>query len=96
MSQRQLTIQNVSMGTGGNEYSVTVPPGAINVHIKLRDTTNPLKVYTTSVGNTLPTTYFTVDPDTEFRMETKMDNQVVYLQCTASSVVAEVSYFLDQ
>ena len=96
MSQRQLVLQNVSMSTSGHEYSVTIPPGAINVHIKLRDATNSMIVYTTSVGNTTPSVYYTVDPGTEYRMDTKMDGQIIYMQGSAASVVAEVGYFLDQ
>jgi hypothetical protein len=37
MSQRQLQTVNVALTTANNEYSITIPTGAINVQMKLAD-----------------------------------------------------------
>ena len=66
------------MTTGNNEYSVAIPPGALNVHIKLRDTTNSLKLYSTSVGNGgTPNPFYTVAPGTTLQLDTKLHGRLL-------------------
>jgi hypothetical protein len=83
------------MATAGNEYSVTIPPQALDVHIKMRDATSKLKIYTTSVGNTTPSNYYTVNAGATLEFRTKLGGQTIYLQSDGTSVVAEVSYVID-
>jgi hypothetical protein len=97
MSTRNFSILNVSMPTAGNEYSLVIPHGALDIIIKCRDTSNPLKVYTVSVGNQgNPGSYYTVDPGQVLVLETKSDGQTFYLQSTGTNVVAEMLYHIDQ
>lgn len=98
MSIRNIQIVNVSMTTGTNEYSVTIPTGAIEVQIKLQDATHTAMVYQVSVGNGgSPANFWNIDAGATWYLgSTRQDQQTLYLMSSTSAVAAEVSYYLDQ
>jgi hypothetical protein len=98
MSYRNVQVVNVAMTTGTDEYSVVIPTGAIEVQIKLQDATHTCEVYQVSVGNGgSPANFWTIDAGQVWYLgSTKQDQQTLYLMSATSSVVAEVSYYLDQ
>jgi hypothetical protein len=98
MTQRLLKLVNVAMTTGTDEYSVAIPSGAIEVQISCGDATNKIQVYTISVGNGgSPANAWLIEANMTFKLgTTKQDAQTLYLMSSASSIVAQVSYYLDQ
>jgi hypothetical protein len=98
MSQRQLQIINVALTTANNEYSITIPTGAVNVQMKLGDATNTVKVYQVSVGNAgTPANFWTIDAGQVSPFApTVQDQQTFYLMSAAAGVSLQVSYYLDQ
>jgi hypothetical protein len=93
MAQQQFACINVAMATSGNEYSASIPPGAIDVKIKLADATNAAKIYTASVGNGgTPANYWTINPGQILEMHTKMGGQTFYLMGATNSLVAQILY----
>jgi hypothetical protein len=98
MSQRTLQIVNVALTTGNDEYSITIPSGAVNVQMKLADATHTVNIYQVSVGNGgNPANFWTIDADQANPFgPTKQDAQTLYLMSATSSVSLQVSYYLDQ
>lgn len=84
------------MGTSGNEYSVSIPPNAVNVKIKARDTTNTIKVYTVSVGNGgSPANYVTIPANMIVDLRGMFGAQILYLMPSANTMVAEIFYIAN-
>jgi hypothetical protein len=98
MSQRNLKIVNVAMTTGSNEYSVAIPAGAVDVQIACGDATHTIQVYNVSVGNGgTPANAWLIEANTVFNLgTTKQDAQTLFLMSSSSTIVAQVSYYLDQ
>lgn len=84
------------MGTGGNEYSVAIPPGALDVQIALQDATHTMKVYTAGVGNSgSPANYWLIEAGQVLSIRSKLGGQTLYFMSTTSSVAAQVLYIID-
>ena len=96
MAVQQLVGANVAMTTATNEYSIAIPPGAINLQLKCRDLVNAIKVYTVSVGNGgSPANFYTINPNSTLSFFSKAGGQTLYLMSTASAIVLEASYLID-
>jgi len=98
MSQRLLNIVNVAMTTGTDEYSVAIPSGAVDLQIACSDAIHTIQVYQVSVGNGgTPANAWTITANTPYKPSTtKQDAQTLYLMSSSSTIVAQVSYYLDQ
>src|SRR5579859_4942155 len=96
MSIQQFTGLNVALTTAGNEYSLVIPPGAMDVQLKLRDATKTLKIYGVSVGNGgSPANYITLAAGQVLSFRTKQGGQTIYVMPADNTQVLEACYFID-
>lgn len=92
----QFQALDLAMGTSGNEYALVIPPGALDVHIQLRDTTNTVKLYTVGVGNQgSPSNYFTLNPGKSLELRSRLGGQTIYAMPSANTTVLEACWIAD-
>jgi hypothetical protein len=104
----QLQQQNVTAAAAFTEYSVRIPPGAINPTIVLRPggssgSATPANVfwYTASHPNGsnnlagLPTVFNTIPLQNNRTISGKLGGQTIYFQVDQVNQVIEVDYFSD-
>ena len=89
---RSPKIYNVSMPLAATEYNFKIPQGTVLMAIKLRDATQPLQ-YSYEAGES-GTTYRTIAAGTDYYEPSAgnvvFDDQTIYFQSPAASMVAEI------
>lgn len=82
------TITNVSMTTGGTEYSYAIPSGANRFEIKLRALNAALQLSFTEGASS--TTYITIPQGASYAENNIKGNMTIYFNSPTSSQVAEI------
>lgn len=104
MGISQIVQSNVSAPAAYTEYSLTVPPGAIEITLQLRPSGTPANLFwymapsgSSSPGSSsnLPATYGTVPAGSSRSILGKLGGQVIYFQVDQSNQVLEFDYHAD-
>src|SRR5882672_1440516 len=100
MGISQLQQTNVSAPAAYTEYSVAVPPGAIEVTLQLRPSAGPAKLFWYMASNNLspgseanlPATYGTVPAGSSRSILGKPGGQIIYFQTDGTDQVLEMDF----
>lgn len=103
MAISQLQQVNVSAASTYTEYSIVVPPGAMNVTLQLRPSATPSKIYWYMASNNpshgteanLPATYGTIPAGASRTISGKLGGQTIYFQVDGADQVLEMDYHAD-
>lgn len=97
MALLQFVGVNVALTTANNEYTLVLPPGAINLQLKMSDATHTAQIYTVSVGNAgTPANSFTIGANQIISFVTRSGGQTLYVMPNTSNTVLQGAYYLDQ
>jgi hypothetical protein len=99
----QLLQQNIAAAAAYTEYTLAVPPGAMELTLQLRPgfTAANLFWYMSSNNPTpgsaanLPATYATIPPGSSRTISGKLGGQTIYFQVDQSTQVLEFDYHAD-
>ena len=104
MAVNQLLQINTSAPAAYTEYTLAVPPGAMEVTLQLRPSANPTNLFwymaasgsasPGSAGN-LPATYATIPPGASRTIVGKLGGQTIFFQVDQSNQVLEFDYHAD-
>src|SRR4051794_39059379 len=103
MGVSQLQQLNVSAPAAYTEYSVEVPPGAIEVTLQLRPSATPANLYWYMTNNTptrespatLPAPYAPPPAGSSRSISGKLGGQTIYFQVDGTDQVLEMDFHAD-
>lgn len=104
MGVSQLQQQNVSAASAYTEYSLAIPPGAIEITLQLRPSGTPANLYwymapsgslAPGTSGNLPSVYNTIPAGSSRSIMGKLGGQTLYFQVDQSSQVLEFDYHAD-
>ena len=104
MAINQIQQVNTPAASAYTEYSVAIPPGAIEITFQLRPNATPANVFwymapsgsvsPGSVGN-LPAAYTTIPAGSSRSILGKLGGQTIYFQVDQGGQVLELDYHAD-
>src|SRR4051812_14579802 len=103
MAVSQILQVNVSAPSIYTEYSIAIPPGAIEITLQLRPSGVAANVFWYMAPNTpapgsaanLPATYGTIPAGSSRTILGKLGGQTLYFQLDGASQVLEMDYHAD-
>src|SRR5215831_15241607 len=104
MGVQQIQQQNISAPVAYTEYSLAIPPGAIEVTLQLRPTGTPANLFwymapsgSSAPGSSanLPATYNTIPAGSSRIITNKLGGQTIYFQVDQSGQTLEFDYHAD-
>jgi hypothetical protein len=103
MSINQLLQSNVAAASAYTEYSIAIPPGAIEITLQVRPSGTPATLFWYMATNNpapgsaanLPATYGTIPAGSSRTILGKLGGQTLYFQVDQGSQVLEMDYHAD-